>query len=52
MARSQGGIVHPPVELFDAVVVRPGDTLIVRVSAGVSKEQFDEVADEIKARLP
>lgn len=38
--------------ISNAVIVRPGDTLIVRIQPDISRQRFEEFADSIKARLP
>lgn len=36
----------------DAAVIRPGDKLILRVDARLTRQQFDQLVDEVKERLP
>jgi hypothetical protein len=37
---------------LDAVVVRPGDTLIVRVPSTLTQEQFTQIVTHLDERLP
>lgn len=39
-------------EIKEGVVVRPGDTLVVRLPADVRRQQVNEIADELRSRLP
>jgi hypothetical protein len=38
--------------IVEALVVRPGDTLVVRVRPAISAQQVDEIKRELSERLP
>jgi hypothetical protein len=50
MARQEVELTIKPV--LDAVTVRPGDRLIVRVRPDITREQADELAGQLQERLP
>lgn len=38
--------------IVEELVIRPGDTLVVRVQAAISPQQVDELKRELSERLP
>jgi hypothetical protein len=44
------GVVTPPIS--EALVIRPGDKLLVRVDVHTSRERAMELRDQISERLP
>jgi hypothetical protein len=45
-------MAEPTVVAQEAVTVRPGDTLIVRLRPDIAPDQVQKFRDELRARLP